>query len=68
LQYGSPVLPKTPEAFALHYIDNLDAKLEMVSAAYQNAGLLAPRIYEKTWPLPTNLVAPLPVWSPDAPL
>jgi len=66
LQYGSPVLPKTPEAFALHYIDNLDAKMEMVSAAYQNAALLAPRIYEKAWPLPTNLVAPLPPWSGDA--
>lgn len=63
LQYGSPVLPKTPEAYALHYIDNLDAKMEMVAAAYQNAGLLAPRIYEKAWPLPTNLVAPLPPWG-----
>jgi 3'-5' exoribonuclease len=62
LQYGSPVLPKTPEAFALHYIDNLDAKMEMVSAAYQNAGKLAPRIFEKAWPLPTNLVEPLPAW------
>jgi len=68
LQYGSPVLPKTPEAFALHYIDNLDAKMEMLSAAYQTAGLLAPRIYEKAWPLPTNLVAPLPVWTVEAPL
>jgi 3'-5' exoribonuclease len=67
LQYGSPVLPKTPEAFALHYIDNLDAKLEMLFAAYQTANLLAPRIYEKTWPLPTNLIAPLPPWTPDAP-
>ena len=66
LQYGSPVLPKTPEAFALHYIDNLDAKMEMVSAAYQNAGLLAPRIYEKAWPLPTNLFTPLPVWKEEA--
>ena len=29
--FGSPVLPKTPEAVALHYIDNLDAKsLRMV--------------------------------------
>jgi 3'-5' exoribonuclease len=67
LQYGSPVLPKTPEAFALHYIDNLDAKMEMVTAAYQTAGLLAPRIYEKAWPLPTNLVAPLPAWPPEPP-
>src|SRR5215468_8870097 len=28
-ELGSPVLPKTPEAMALHYIDNLNAKLEM---------------------------------------
>lgn len=66
LQYGSPVQPKTPEAFALHYIDNLDARLEMVSAAYGNAGKLGPRIYEKAWPLPTNLVEPLPPWSGNA--
>jgi len=67
LQYGSPVLPKTPEAFALHYIDNLDARLEMVSAAYQNAALLAPHIYEKAWPLPPNLIAPLPPWTQPTP-
>jgi 3'-5' exoribonuclease len=68
LQFGSPVQPKTPEAFALHYIDNLDAKMEMVAMAYQNASLLAPRIYEKAWPLPTNLFAPLAPWSGEAPL
>jgi 3'-5' exoribonuclease len=63
LEFGSPVLPKTPEAFALHYIDNIDAKLEMVFAAYKSAGQLAPGIYEKAWPLPTNLIEPLPAWS-----
>ena len=26
-EWGSPVLPGSPEAFALHYLDNLDAKL-----------------------------------------
>jgi 3'-5' exoribonuclease len=26
-EYGSPVLPAIPEAFALHHIDNLDAKV-----------------------------------------
>ncbi|RYG21529.1 MAG: HD domain-containing protein, partial [Burkholderiales bacterium] len=35
LEFGSPVLPRTPEAFALHYIDNLDAKMEMVREAYK---------------------------------
>ncbi|MCL2000751.1 MAG: HD domain-containing protein [Planctomycetes bacterium] len=28
LEFGSPVLPKIPEAFALHHLDNLDAKVE----------------------------------------
>jgi 3'-5' exoribonuclease len=59
LQFGSPVVPKTPEAWALHYIDNLDAKLEMMAAAYANAKALAPRIRERVWPLPGHLVLPL---------
>lgn len=37
LEYGSPILPKTPEAALLHFIDNIDARLEMFSAAYQAA-------------------------------
>ncbi len=59
LQFGSPVVPKTPEAIALHYVDNLDAKLEMFAAAYANAKPLAARIQEKVWPLPGNEVHPL---------
>src|SRR5262249_18769655 len=27
LEFGSPTLPMTPEAIALHFLDNLDAKL-----------------------------------------
>ncbi|HEY2125074.1 MAG TPA: hypothetical protein VGG94_06385, partial [Chthoniobacterales bacterium] len=41
-QFGSPVNPKTPEAMALHYIDNLDARLEMFAAGYATAKPLAP--------------------------
>ena len=59
LQFGSPVVPKTPEAWALHYVDNLDAKLEMMSAGYATSKHLAARIQEKVWPLPGNLVEPL---------
>ena len=65
LQFGSPTLPRTPEAVALHYIDNLDAKLEMMKDAYANANLLAEGIHEKQFPLPANLVEPLPAF--DAP-
>ena len=59
LQFGSPVVPKTPEASALHFIDNLDARMEMLAAGYESARALAPRIQERVWPLPGNLVAPL---------
>src|SRR5437899_5232176 len=58
-QFGSPVSPKTPEAMALHYIDNLDARLEMFAAGYLTAKPLAARIFDRVRPLPANLVAPL---------
>lgn len=60
-EFGSPVLPRVPEAFALHYIDNLDAKLEMLRDAYSQATEVAPGIYDRVFPLPSNLVRPLPV-------
>ncbi|HSI12698.1 MAG TPA: HD domain-containing protein [Chthoniobacter sp.] len=64
LQFGSPVVPKTPEAWALHYVDNLDAKMEMMTAAYATSRQLGPRIQERVWPLPGNLVAPLGKFTP----
>ena len=33
LEFGSPVLPKTPEAVLLHYLDDLDGKLESMFRA-----------------------------------
>src|SRR5881409_2450026 len=56
---GSPVEPKTPEAMTLHYIDNLDSKLEMFAAGYATAPPLAPRIFDRVRPLPGNLVKSL---------
>jgi len=35
LEFGSPVLPKTPEAALLHFVDNIDARMEMFFTAYQ---------------------------------
>lgn len=64
-QFGSPTLPRTPEAFALHHVDNLDAKLEMLTDAYAAASELAPGIFERQFPLPANLVQPLAAF--DAP-
>jgi 3'-5' exoribonuclease len=59
MSFGSPVVPKTPEACALHYIDNLDAKMEMVFNAYSTAQRVAPNIYDKVRPLPGYLIEPL---------
>ncbi len=61
--FGSPTLPRTPEAHALHYIDNLDAKLEMVKDGYANANETAPGIFERQFPLPAPLVTPLPPFA-----
>ena len=63
-EFGSPVLPRTPEAIALHYIDNLDAKMEMLRDAYSQSNEIAPGIYDRFFPLPTNLVRPLPAFAP----
>jgi 3'-5' exoribonuclease len=63
-QFGSPTLPRTPEAIALHHVDNLDAKLEMMKDAYAQASELADGIFEKQFPLPAHLVRPLAAFDP----
>jgi 3'-5' exoribonuclease len=63
-EFCSPVLPRTPEGHALHYIDNLDAKLEMLRDAYATAQEIVPGIYERQFPLPANLVRPLAAFVP----
>jgi 3'-5' exoribonuclease len=65
-EFGSPVSPKTPEAMALHYIDNLDARLEMFSAGYAVAKPLAARIFDRVRPLPGNLVKSLEKFQQSA--
>ena len=59
LAFGSPVFPKTPEAMALHYIDNLDAKMEMFRATYQKKEMLSERVFKRNPPLPSSLFEPL---------
>lgn len=38
LEYGSPVEPMTPEALALHFIDDLDSKLNQLRGVQQRGG------------------------------
>ena len=65
-ELGSPVEPKTPEAMALHYIDNLDSKLEMFAGGYATAQPLAARIFDRVRPLPGNLVKSLEKFQQSA--
>jgi len=61
LEYGSPVLPKTPEALLVHYLDDLDGKLEVMFRARKDEtdeGAWSPysraldrMIYRKRWPV-----------------
>ncbi len=64
-EWGSPTLPRTPEAMALHYVDNMDAKYEMMRMGYENSPELAPGIQERSFPLPASLVKPLAHFSRD---
>ena len=61
MQFGSPVLPKTPEAIVLHHVDNIDAKLEMLRRGYETSAQLGNGILERVRPLSQNLVEPLRV-------
>ena len=58
-EFGSPVTPRTPEAWILHHIDNMDAKVEMLARAYQEKRELAPGIFEVRRPLEGSAILPL---------
>jgi 3'-5' exoribonuclease len=59
-EFGSPVLPKTPEAVLLHFVDNIDAKLEMLQETYDHSPLLGKNVFERRRPIYHSLVRPLP--------
>ena len=52
LEYGSPVVPKTPEAFILHLADMASSKLEVI---YTTLDSTEGRWSEKVWSLGTDL-------------
>jgi len=65
LEFGSPVVPKTPEAILLHYVDNIDAKMEMMAEAYEAGSRVSANVYDWVRPLGARLVQPLPAVLPD---
>lgn len=50
-EWGSPVEPRTYEAMMLHYIDNLDARMEMLRSGFARCREVADGITDKIWPL-----------------
>lgn len=54
-EYGSPVLPAIPEAFALHHIDNLDAKVFAANRQIENDPDPARHWTERSFMLETRL-------------
>ncbi|MDR1145588.1 MAG: HD domain-containing protein [Verrucomicrobiales bacterium] len=62
MEFGSPVTPRTPEAWLLHYIDNIDAKLEMLRRTYAEKSEVVPGLFERRPPLAGMMAAPL-AWS-----
>lgn len=62
-EFGAPVTPRTPEGWMLHYIDNIDARFEMLAATYAEKAQTVPGIYEHRPPLEGRAIAPLPHWS-----
>lgn len=59
LEFGSPVVPKTPEALALNHADDMDAKMEMFRAVYAESPSLSPTVRQRRAPLPGNVVVAL---------
>ncbi|PTY00820.1 hydrolase [Verrucomicrobia bacterium LW23] len=62
-EFGATVTPRTPEAWMLHYIDNIDAKFEMMSQTYKEKPLVAPQVYDFRRPLEERAIEPLAKWS-----
>jgi 3'-5' exoribonuclease len=54
LEFGSPKLPMTPEALALSFVDDLDAKMQAVESEFEKTlreGKSANELTGKVWAL-----------------
>jgi 3'-5' exoribonuclease len=58
LAYGSPVVPKFPEAMVIHYIDQISAKLEMFKELYLLPEI-GPGVHDRAKPMWISAVEPV---------
>ena len=62
-EYGAAKLPSTPEAILVHYLDNIDAKMNIAIAECrdgQDGDALGGEFTQKIWALDTRLYRPNP--------
>lgn len=59
MAFGSPVIPKMPEAWLLHYIDNIDAKIEILRGSYARGMTNDAGFFEAQRPLTGFIARPL---------
>jgi 3'-5' exoribonuclease len=62
-EFGSPVTPRTPEAWMLHHIDNIDAKIEMLRCTYAEKPEISPGLHDLRRPLEGYAAKPLSAWK-----
>src|SRR5260221_3790032 len=62
-EYGAPVTPRTPEAWMLHHIDNIDAHLEMLANTYAEKTQTSPGIYEVLSPFAGHAISTFAQWT-----
>ena len=55
-EWGSPVEPSCPEAWILHFVDNLDAKLEMMAELAKTGERKQPWLVKKPFTLPHDII------------
>ena len=61
-EYGAPVLPKTKEALTVHFLDNLDSKLDAYKQSFDN---LQPEVNWSGWTGDRKFYRPSPEKEPD---
>jgi 3'-5' exoribonuclease len=69
LEYGSPKLPMIPEALMLNFLDDMDAKMQTLSAEFQKAarqGRGPGETTDKIWALDQRTMLNSRAWLEDA--
>ena len=70
LEFGSPKLPMTPEALALSFVDDLDAKMQAMASEFEKSereGKAADEFTNKVWALDQRQLLNTRRWLAESP-